>query len=355
MVDPNNGQEEINLALRKVFVRTVLLFSYITIVLAVLFFVVPNLSMDEPLTEIATQQANPMNRQPAQTPAFWQAASLNEITDAEQKALVAYGRDLIVQTAAYLGPHGSVRQITNGLNCQNCHLDAGTKVFGNNYGSVASIYPKMRARSGTVENIYKRVNDCIERSLNGSALDTASKEMQAIVAYIEHIGKNVPKGEKALGSGLKDVEYINRAASPDKGRTVYQLKCAVCHQASGEGLKVAANAPAYVYPPLWGDASYNTAAGLYRVSTFARYAKYNMPLGATHDAPQLTDEEAWDVAAYVNSQPRPVKRFDGDWPDISKKPIDHPFGPFADGFTEDQHKYGPYPPIIAAREKQVSN
>ena len=72
---------------------------------------------------------------------------------------------------------------------------------------------------------------------------------------------------------------------------------------------------------------------------------------ATHSNPKLTTEEAWDVAAYVNSQPRPKKDLSKDWPDISKKPFDHPFGPYADGFTEAQHKLGPYKPIIAKKEE----
>lgn len=73
---------------------------------------------------------------------------------------------------------------------------------------------------------------------------------------------------------------------------------------------------------------------------------------ATHKEPALSDEEAWDVAAFVNSQPRPEKELSKDWPDISKKPIDHPFGPYSDGFNERQHKYGPFQPIVNARNKQ---
>ncbi|MCH8554786.1 MAG: c-type cytochrome, partial [Schleiferiaceae bacterium] len=248
----------------------------------------------------------------------------------------------------YLGPQGTVKALSNGLNCQNCHLDAGTRIFGNNYGSVASMYPKYRGRSGEVENIYKRVNDCFERSLNGKALDTNSREMQAIAAYIAHIGSNVPKGTKAEGSGLKEIALLDRPADPERGKLVYDLKCVACHQPNGEGYRIG-DAPTYLYPPVWGDNSYNDAAGLYRVSTFARYVKYNMPLGATHDAPQLTDEEAWDLAAYVNSQAHPHKETPTDWPDIAKKPMDHPRGPFADTFSEEQHKFGPYQEIIAAK------
>lgn len=108
---------------------------------------------------------------------------------------------------------------------------------------------------------------------------------------------------------------------------------------------------AYQYPPLWGDHSYNHGAGLYRLSRFAGYIKANMPLGATYKAPLLSDEEAWDLAAYVNSMPRPSKDLSKDWPKIEEKIFDHPFGPYADAFGEEQHKYGPFKPIKAAQKK----
>jgi thiosulfate dehydrogenase len=275
---------------------------------------------------------------------FWNAPDLEGIQNQANKDLVLYGKDLIAHTAKYLGPKGSVAQISNGLNCQNCHLDAGTKIFGNNYGSVASTYPKFRARSGSEETIFKRVNDCFERSLNGKSLAEDSKEMLAIKAYIEFVGSNVEKGKNAEGSGLKQMAFLERAADPKAGQKVYIEKCQSCHMENGEGTFVA-DGTEYAFPPLWGNNSYNSSAGLYRMITFAKYVKYNMPLGASHLEPQLSDEEAWDVAAFVNSQPRPMKKFNGDWPDISKKPIDHPFGPFADNFPENQHKYGPFKPI----------
>ena len=69
----------------------------------------------------------------------------------------------------------------------------------------------------------------------------------------------------------------------------------------------------------------------------------------------LTDEEAWDVAAFVNSQPRPKADLKKDWPNISAKPVDHPFGPYTDGFSEEQHKYGPFQPIVDKREEIEKN
>lgn len=282
---------------------------------------------------------------------FWLAPDINSITDDKQEDLVLYGKELIVHTSKYLGPKGSVSQISNGMNCQNCHMEAGTKIFGNNYGSVAANYPKYRARSGKEEDIYKRVNDCFERSLNGNALDTLSKEMQAIKAYIEFLGSNVEKGKKAEGSGFKDLAFLDRAADPKKGKEVYVTKCQTCHQANGEGV-LNADGTEYSFPPLWGDHAYNDKAGLFRLSNFAKYAKYNMPLGTSHENPQLTDEEAWDIAAFVNSQNRPSKETPNDWPKISEKPIDHPFGPFSDGFSEEQHKYGPFKPIKKKKDEK---
>lgn len=269
--------------------------------------------------------------------------SIKEENDAK---LIQYGRDLIAHTSDYLGPEGSIKPISNGMNCQNCHLAAGSKTFGNNYTAVASTYPKFRARSGSAETIYKRVNDCFQRSLNGQALDSTSREMKAIEAYIKWLGQAVPKGKTPKGSGLVKVNFLNRSANPDSGQLVFIQKCQSCHGADGQGLPMP-EGNGRRYPPLWGEKSYNEAAGLYRLSNFAGYIKANMPLGASYDNPQLTDAEAWDLAAFVNSQPRPKHPYlASDWPKITGKPFDHPFAPFADSFPEIQHKLGPFQPII---------
>lgn len=264
--------------------------------------------------------------------------------------LIRYGHELVANTAAYLGPKGSVAKITNGMNCQNCHLDAGNRVWGNNYGAVASTYPKFRERSGTGEDIYKRVSDCMERSLNGKSMPSDSREMQAIMLYVNWLGREVPKNEIPKGSGIFALPLLDRAADPARGKQVYAAKCATCHAPEGQGL-LAADGKTYTYPPLWGPHSYNIGAGLYRLSRFAGYVKYNMPFGATYQNPQLSDEECWDVAAFVNSRPRPDMDLSADWPNLLGKPFDHPFGPFADGFSEKQHKFGPFQPIKAKIEE----
>ena len=263
----------------------------------------------------------------------------------ESDSLARYGYNLISNTAYYLGPQGKVSQTTNGMNCQNCHLDGGIVPWGNNFGAVAATYPKFRDRSNSIESIEKRVNDCLERSLNGKALDSTAREMRAMVAYIKWVGSDVPKGKKPNGSGIMDIPLLNRAASAEKGKTVYIAYCQRCHQANGEGQKNV-EVYGYTYPPLWGKSSYNIGAGLYRLSRLAGYVKNNMPFNqATYDKPTLINEQAWDVAAFINSQPRPAKDISKDWPLVSKKPIDHPFAPYADTFSEHQHKYGPFQPI----------
>lgn len=279
-------------------------------------------------------------------PADWRLEKLTP----EQRLKIDYGRELIAHTAEYFGPKGKVRASSNGMNCQNCHLNAGTQPWGNNYFAVQANYPKFRERSGTVENQIKRVNDCFERSLNGKALDSTSREMQAILAYIKWVGSDVPKKHTPRGSGIYKLKSLSRAADPDKGKAVYEQKCQSCHQANGEGV-LAEDGRTYTYPPLWGDHSYNIGAGLYRLSNFAGYVKYNMPFGATYERPQLSDEESWDLAAFVNSMPRPSKDLSKDWPNIAGKPFDHPFGPYADPFSERQHKYGPFKPIKEWKEK----
>ncbi len=289
------------------------------------------------------------------SPTPWQGSPAHQIPiyAADNGQDIWYGYELISKTSQYLGPKGSVGNFSNGMNCQNCHLDAGTKPFGNNYGAVASTYPKFRERSGSMESLEKRVNDCFERSLNGQALDSNSKEMKAIVAYIQWLGRKIPKGEKPYGSGIMELKFMERAADPIRGKVVFTGHCARCHGDDGQGLK-SIDGSGYEFPPLWGPHSYNSGAGLYRLSRFAGYVYNNMPNTVNWHNPEITEEQAWDVAAFVNSQPRPSKDLSKDWPNIAGKPVDHPFGPYADTFPEKQHKYGPFGPIAEWKKQHAS-
>ena len=58
----------------------------------------------------------------------WQAPDLDTVPAGERANQLRYGKDLIAHTSKYFGPKGSVASISNGMNCQNCHLDAGTRL-----------------------------------------------------------------------------------------------------------------------------------------------------------------------------------------------------------------------------------
>lgn len=285
---------------------------------------------------------------------LWQGPDSSAIPVGSAGDLIRYGQDLIARTGYYFGPAGVLSRNSNGMNCQNCHLNAGRQPWGNNFGGVRSGYPKFKERRGTVEDMAQRVSDYFERSLNGEAPDTLSREVRAMIAYMEWLGTGVPKGKKPAGSGIEAIPYLERAADPAMGKQLYSLKCQVCHGPEGAGVKDK-DGRVYIYPPLWGDHSYNTGASLYRLSRLAGFMRNNMPSGTDYRKPVLSAEEAWDLAAYIDSRPRPVKVFTKDWPDISLKPVDNPFGPFADSFSVVQHKFGPFLPIVKTRETNHKN
>jgi thiosulfate dehydrogenase len=282
---------------------------------------------------------------------LWNAPDTNSLPHDSSGNLIRYGRELIVHTARYLGPKGSVAQITNGMNCDNCHIDGGTRIFANNFSITAAGYPKFKKRSNSIVTLAMRINGCFKRSLNGQAPGDSGREMKAMIAYIMWVGKDVKKNTNIFGTFTEKIPYLNRAADTAKGKNIFLAQCTTCHGENGEG-KFLEGGEEYLYPPLWGKHSYNVGAGLYQLSKFAGFVKNNMPYGTSYKKPYLSDEQAWDVAAYVNSRPRPgFKDLKKDWPDISGKPADYPFGPYIDNFSESQHKFGPYNPIVSADKK----
>ncbi|HOZ97164.1 MAG TPA: c-type cytochrome [Niabella sp.] len=274
----------------------------------------------------------------------------SQIRQSPNAEFIQYGRELVVNTRKHLGSEGKIVKFSNQLNCQSCHLEAGAKpdAFSANFLGVAANYPIYRERSGMMESIQYRINDCMIRSMDGRPLNIDSKEMKAMVSYIMWVGKDVAPKTKPISAQIEKLPFIPRAADTLKGQQVFIAKCQLCHGKNGSG-GFSVDSAIY-YPPLWGEGSFNTAAGLYRITTLAGFIKNNMPFGVTYGKSQLSNEECWDVAAFIVSKPRPHKEFPRDWPDISKKAIDHPYGPFADSFSEYQHKYGPFDPIVEFRK-----
>src|SRR5688572_28988767 len=165
----------------------------------------------------------------------WKAPDTASIPKTSEGDLIRYGRALVANTGEYFGPKGKINHFANGMNCQNCHLDAGTKLYANSFSAVYSIYPKLRPRSGTVEHLEKRINDCMERSMNGNKIDSMSREMRAMIAYINWVGKDVKKGVVPKGASVADLPLLDRAADPEKGKVAYDIHCMSCHGNDGLG------------------------------------------------------------------------------------------------------------------------
>src|SRR5690606_3559431 len=108
-------------------------------------------------------------------------------------------------------------------------------------------------------------------------------------------------GSDVEGQGLPDLAPL--PGDTARGAAVFTSTCVVCHGADGQGTPAA--------PALWGPESYNIGAGMARLRTAASFIRHNMPLGNPH----LTDQQAFDVAAYINARPRPdYPGKENDWP-----------------------------------------
>lgn len=270
--------------------------------------------------------------------------------DVPVMATEEYGRRLIANTAALLGPDSpdpARRYSGSRHNCASCHIGTGTVPGTLNLLQTTQHYPRFSGRAGGMTDIEDRINECMQRSMNGRPLPMDSVEMKAMAAYLRGLGARYA----ATGAGqLKASEppafkTPQRRADPEAGKQVFAEKCAICHGADGQGLLATGNkADGYVFPPLWGPDSFNDGAGMNRILTASRFIKARMPLGR----PDLTDDQAYDVSAFLVSQPRPaMPDLERDYPDKTTKPVDNGYGPFADDFPADQHKYGPFAPIEA--------
>ncbi len=222
---------------------------------------------------------------------LWTPPDTSTIPHDEFGDMVRYGRELIVNTAYYIGPEGKAGKfLGNKMNCTNCHLDAGTKPYAFNFYSTHARYPQYRARENKILSLADRVNNCIERPHNGKHMPLNNKEMIAIISYMKWLGENGPVNAHVKGDGPIKVDFPSRAADPFKGEEVYKRECLSCHGANGEG-KMRADNVCYEYPPLWGEKSYQSGSSVHRLIKMAPFVYANMPNKiATYQNPKLTIE-----------------------------------------------------------------
>ena len=263
---------------------------------------------------------------------------------------VKYGRQLLLNTAYYIGPEGvNGKYLGNKMNCSSCHQEAGTKLYSFNLIASHQNYPQYRARENKVLTLAERVNNCVMRPHNGKPLPLDGKEMVAILSYLKWINSFAPKEKSFKGLKNLEVKFPAIAASSGRGQNLYTANCLRCHGANGEGVMKTDNS-SFLYPPLWGANSYQPGSSMHRIIKQAQWVKANMPYDkATWNKPVLTDEEALDIAAFINDDnihKRPGAK-NLDYPNPAKKAIDYAEGPFVDSFSTVQHKVGPFEPVIS--------
>lgn len=226
----------------------------------------------------AAPQNSPQTAPPAGTPPVL----------TPQQQLVHQGKLIFDQTPQHAAPWTG-----NTLTCTDCHRLSGTVPYATPLTVTTKRYPRFTQRAGHVVTLQQRIQECFVRSENGKPLPTDSPQMKALVAYINSLWTNRDKTQPDEYRPLVHLPALTGNAA--RGKVLYTAQCAACHQDNGEGLPDA-------YPPVWGPNSYNDGAGMSHNAKFAAWVQHNMPLQSPGI---LSAQQAWDIAAYVNSQPRP--------------------------------------------------
>lgn len=266
--------------------------------------------------DIASQR-KPLNAQPDHSRPFETPRLANMLNEMNAEQLI-YGARLNIETRDLLP-----KNVGNALNCASCHLNAGTVADGSPYIGISAFFPGYAPRAGRTITLQDRINGCFLRSMNGKPLPLDSDELKAMVALFDWMRNETKPEDKVEGRGVGKVS-TDIIPNAENGKKIYSAQCALCHGSDGEGIKNAKGQ--WVYPPLWGDESFNIGAGMARTYTAAAFVKRNMPIAMHNKFPLgqggMTDQEAVDVAEYFSHQPRPD--FAGkvkDWPN-GKKPAD---------------------------------
>lgn len=196
--------------------------------------------------------------------------------------------------------------VGNSMACKNCHLDSGRRADSSPMWAAWISYPQFRKKNGSINTMEDRIMGCFRYSMNAPASPSGgpppagSDIYRDLQSYFHWLATGAPTGKEISGAGSPKLELTSARYDPNRGAPLYDQNCSGCHGPQGEG----AIQPdgTVVYPPVWGNESYNWGAGMARVDTAAAFIKANMPFD---DAGKLTEQEAWDIAAYINSRERP--------------------------------------------------
>lgn len=216
-------------------------------------------------------------------------------------AAIRRGQQIFLHTKANTGVY-----VGNGLSCSNCHLNAGRQPHAAPMWAAWGAYPAYRAKNDQINTMEDRIRDCFTYSINaqaspsGSAPPPADPIYRDLQMYFFWLARGAPTGVDLPGRGFLKLKPTALGHDPQRGAKVYAEQCAACHGADGQGQK--ADDGGYAIPPLWGPQSFNWGAGMARVVNAAGFIKANMPLGQGYS---LSNQQAWDVAAFMDSRDRP--------------------------------------------------
>lgn len=224
-------------------------------------------------------------------------ATVREIPAGPLGDTIRLGRDLVERTAEH---RLSKPYVGNALNCTSCHLKNGTDLKAASFVGVATAYPAWSPREKRVLTLEDRVLNCFMRSCNGVRPPLGSEVSVAITSYITWLSTDQPiRQNEARPAGPLAVPKLTLSvdrADRERGATLYAKHCASCHGKDGQGEDT--------NPPVWGAKSFNGGAGLANVAQLAAWLKVAMPL----DEADLSEQEALDIAAFVNQHERPKFR-----------------------------------------------
>ncbi len=230
--------------------------------------------------------------------------TIADIPDTEFGEMVRDGMQAFNNPAIYARDY-----VGNQLACSNCHLDSGRRPFAAPMWGAYPVYPKFRSKNHQVNTMEMRVQGCFRYSMNGTPPPADSNLMKSYMAYFAWLSQGAPIGIRPKGASFYKLDDPLETASIERGAEAYEQYCQTCHQSDGQGIKHTGR-PGYQFPPLWGPNSYNWGAGMHSPSKAAAFIKRNMPFGLMN---VLTDQQAWDIAYFMNSHERPQDpRFKGD-------------------------------------------
>ena len=224
-------------------------------------------------------------------------------------------------------PAEAPRLVPGGMSCSNCHLNGGQRERSLPLVGVSAMFPEYNNRSARLFSLGDRITDCFVRSENATGgtlkpeeLPTPStKEVLAIDAYITWLAKGTTVGKNPAWRGQNAIAMAKlvpiEKLDPKKGETIYAERCANCHGADGQGVVIGDKKAG----PLWGPNSWNDGAGAARVYTLAGMIRYTMPY---LDPGNISDEDAQNVAAFIDSKPRPAYPFKERDYTVNKLPVD---------------------------------